>query len=82
MEAPMEPQVRTEGGVRESPFCLELWSKRRHFARGLPREESDVLDASQSCWCRRTMQAIGPDGELVDPDDCRAGRGCFVPPLG
>ena len=82
----MEPDVQpsadrsSEPRPGSSPFCLELWSKRRHFARGLPREESDLLDASQSCWCRKTMQAIGPDGDLVDPDACRAGRACFVAP--
>lgn len=65
------------GGFRTSPFCLHLQSKKRFSLRGEPLVESDVLDASQSCWCRKTMQALGPDGELVDPADCRAGRGCF-----
>ena len=65
-------------GFRTSPFCLHLQSKKRFFLRGEPAQESDLLDASQHCWCRKTMQAIGPDGERVDPLDCRAGRACFA----
>jgi len=59
------------------PYCRELRSKKLTFARTPPRTEEDILDASNHCWCARTMQALGPDGELVRPEECRAGRDCF-----
>ena len=72
------PPTPAPGGFRTSPFCLHLQSKKRFSLRGEPERESDLLDASQHCWCRRTMQAVGPDGERVDPQDCRTGRTCFA----
>jgi hypothetical protein len=59
-------------------YCLHLQSKKTFFLRGPAQAESDILDASQHCWCRKTMQAIGPDGEIVDPEDCGPGRACFA----
>jgi len=60
-----------------APFCAHIQSKKAFFLGRPPRNESELLDASQSCWCRRTMQALGPDGDVVDPVDCRAGRTCY-----
>lgn len=60
-----------------APFCIHIQSKKAYFLGRPPNTEQELLDASQSCWCRRTMQALGPDGEVVDPDDCRLGRGCY-----
>ncbi len=67
--SPSEPRV--------SPFCAQLRSKKSYFLRGAPLSESDLLDGSGHCWCRKTMLALGPDGEAVHPSDCRAGRACF-----
>jgi len=60
-----------------APFCRNIQSKKAFFLGRPPRTESELLDVSQSCWCRRTMQALGPDGEVVDPTDCQAGRTCY-----
>lgn len=59
------------------PFCREIRSKKLYFARHPPRSEDEILDGSRHCWCSRTMQALGPDGEPVRPEECRAGRPCF-----
>ncbi len=77
----MSTEPLRQPAFQVSPYCAELQSKKLFFLGRPPREESDILDASQSCWCRRTMQARGPDGEVVDPVDCRAGRACFRPIL-
>ena len=69
-------------GLPTSQFCIHLQSKKTFFLRGLPLSEDDILDASRHCWCRKTMQAIGPDGELVDPDTCQPGRVCHEPAAG
>jgi hypothetical protein len=38
--------------------------------------EFDV-SADYSTWCRHTAKCVGPDGKLVDPEECRAGRECY-----
>ena len=63
------------------PYCSELRSKKLCFAQTPPRGEADILDASNHCWCGKTMQALGPDGERVRPEACRAGRDCYRPVL-
>jgi len=64
---------------RISPFCRDLSSKKAVFLARPPRDEEELLDASRHCWCGETMQALGPDGDVVAPEDCRAGRACFEP---
>lgn len=60
-----------------SPFCADLSSKKRTLFGRAPRNEEELLDGSRHCWCNRTMLAVGPDGAIVDPEDCRVGRSCF-----
>ena len=63
--------------LMQSPFCRELRSKKYYFVQGVPMEETDILDGSNHCWCSKTMQAIGPDADLVHPSECKAGRACY-----
>jgi hypothetical protein len=63
------------------PYCRELRSKKLAFARTAPRTEDDILDASNHCWCARTRQSLGPDNDLVRPEECRSGRECYRPVL-
>ena len=65
--------------IQISPFCGRLRSKKYYFLKAPPIQPSDILDASGHCWCQRTMGSVGPDGRLVDPETCRAGRRCFEP---
>ena len=65
--------------VRISPFCRKLRTKKLFFLERPPRDESELLEASGHCWCSRTGHAVGEDGELTGPDECREGRGCFAP---
>ena len=60
-------------------ICGELRSKRYFFLDGPPKSGRDLLDGSNDCWCARTMQKIGPDDDLVHPDDCGPQRTCFRP---
>ncbi len=69
---PREPETESI-----APFCAQIASKKLFFLGRPPQTEADILDASQACWCRRTMQALGPDRQVVDPRDCRAGRVCY-----
>ena len=61
----------------QSPYCREIRSKRYFFLREMPTEEHHLKDGSNHCWCRMTMKVFGPDGELVRPSDCMAGRSCY-----
>lgn len=70
-------QAQAETADRDSPFCRDLRSKRYYFLQQMPTEEHHYLDASRHCWCRRTMQAIGPDGERAIPRNCRSDRACY-----
>jgi hypothetical protein len=51
----------------KSPFCSD----------GVATEAAQYLDGSDSCWCFRTQQPIGPDGNKVYPDRCTPGRACY-----
>ncbi len=61
----------------QSPLCRELRSKKVFSLETIPMSESDVLDHSGHCWCRLTMQPVGPDGEFVQPKDCGPDRSCY-----
>lgn len=60
-----------------SPFCRELRSKKYYFLQEMPTEEQHLLDVTNHCWCSRTMQAIGPDGERAHASDCKPDRPCY-----
>lgn len=62
-----------------SPYCSALRSKKLCFAEAPPRTAADIFDGSGRVWCGCTMMSVGPDGGLVEPEDCRAGRACFEP---
>ena len=73
-----DPAVDTSSeGLQLSPLCIHLRSKKALFLGRAPQTDDDVMDASCACWCRKTMQAVGPDGESVTPADCRSERTCF-----
>ena len=63
-----------------SPYCASLSSKKILGSPGLPMTDSDVLDASNWCWCVETAQLLGPDRKAAHPEDCRKGRSCFRSP--
>jgi len=63
--------------IMQSPYCREIRSKRYFFLREMPTEDHHLKDGSNHCWCRLTMKAYGPDGEIARPEDCIAGRTCY-----
>jgi hypothetical protein len=34
-----------------------------------------------SYWCAVTQRVLGPDGQLVDLENCQTGRACFKEPF-
>lgn len=67
----------TVAPVVNSPFCRDIRSKKYYFLQEMPTEIHHLRDASNHCWCQRTVQAFGPDGELARPEDCNASRSCY-----
>ena len=62
-----------------SPYCRDLRSKKFYRLERPPRDEGDILDASNWCWCARTDEALGPDDYAAEPEECQQGRKCFRP---
>ena len=62
-----------------SPFCSNLQSKKAHFLQAPPQTNRDIVDGSNHCWCELTQIALGPDRDLVNPEDCRSQRACYTP---
>jgi hypothetical protein len=55
--------------------CRLLRSKRM-FIDVEPDPTVPSMD-SGSCWCVHTQNCLGPDGQVVSPEDCSSERICF-----
>lgn len=54
--------------------CKNLRSHDMYF-RGA---EGTGFDCSSGVfWCLNTQTSLGPDGAMVDAEECTAGRACF-----
>ncbi len=71
--------MTTFKSIRISPFCAQLCSKKLIFQKRPPQSCDEILDASCHTWCGLTQEALGPDNEATDPEDCNASRACFEP---
>ncbi|MGA3067700.1 MAG: hypothetical protein ABSF29_12725 [Tepidisphaeraceae bacterium] len=69
-ETPAQPIINT-------PFCGELRSKKFFLLDRIASSAEDYLDPSGHCWCYHTQQVVGPDGNIVMPERCVPGRGCY-----
>ncbi len=63
--------------VIKTPFCGDLRSKKFFLSDQIATTAEDYLDASSHCWCYHTQQVVGPDGNIVMPERCVPGRGCY-----
>ena len=39
----------------------------------VPRSDSGI------CWCVHTQNCLGPEGEIVNMENCKPGRACYQP---
>jgi hypothetical protein len=65
--------------VRLKVSCLNIRHKLmycddRHDAPGMVDDSSDT----RVFLCCKTQEVLGPDGAPVHPEDCKAGRACYV----
>ena len=63
------------------PIQACRWLENKAFAMAPPPDgkpaSQDDDDYSTPCWCLKTHDSIGPDGESVELRTCREGRSCF-----
>jgi len=70
-------EILGSSGSVQSPMCREIRSKKVFTLESIPMEPHDVIDLSNHCWCRQTMQVFGPDGDIARPQKCVPGRTCY-----
>jgi hypothetical protein len=63
----------SETSARIEIPCRHLRSKEMYY-HGL---EDDAY-ASGLCWCTKTHEAFGPDGQNVSKKECCDGRSCYL----
>ncbi|HIG30136.1 MAG TPA: hypothetical protein EYQ50_21000 [Verrucomicrobiales bacterium] len=51
--------------------------RRKDMYYEVPGEE-DPDDAGEACWCNKTQESFGPDGEAAEKLQCQSGRSCFM----
>lgn len=72
-----QTEEKNSSDVLQSPLCRELRSKKYFYLESLPLSGKDILGPDNHCWCRRTMQVVGPDGDKVRPEGCAPSRECY-----
>ena len=45
------------------------------------RDPSVPPSNEDNYWCALTLRILGPDGQLVNLENCKAGRTCFKEPF-
>jgi hypothetical protein len=60
--------------LNEGRHCNCLRSKEMFYDTGVPLSERS---GSGIYWCTRTHNCLGPDNDVVGPEDCITSRPCF-----
>ena len=63
--------------VPTTSFCGALRSKKYFMLDVIATRADQYLDNSGHCWCYHTQQVVGPDGALVQIEQCVASRSCY-----
>jgi hypothetical protein len=59
-------------------MCRNLRTKKNQIL-ALQDADSPEEQLFLSCFCVKTLHAVGPDDDMVGPAACRTGRKCFEP---
>jgi hypothetical protein len=66
----------TIGWNLEPSFCRNLRSKDLYLNLGF--HPSGFEESSGTpCWCMKTQQVMGPDGDIVQKTTCMPERSCY-----
>jgi hypothetical protein len=58
-------------------FCTMIMKEGPRYPGMLHNEEGDERILTAQYKCLQTANAVGPDNNVVRPDLCQSGRGCF-----
>lgn len=61
----------------DSPHRCRLIRSKWMFIGAEPDTENRT--ESGICWCVHTQNCLGPDGQVVTPDNCTVARPCYEP---
>jgi hypothetical protein len=64
----------TEMSVAAHSHCRRLRCKEMFIETGQPFDIHNT--GSGIYWCLYTQNCLGPDGQVVGPQECTFGRGC------
>ena len=59
----------------DHPLCRHLLSKGMYINLDLPADQHVAGDGY--LWCQKTMEAMGPDSDMVERARCIPGRTCY-----
>lgn len=59
------------------PVCRSIRNKAMMVSGSRDPDAATLIASSGHCWCNHTQHVVGPDGRIVGPEACIAGRDCF-----
>jgi hypothetical protein len=75
----MDTTKPSVAGRTRTANCEHMLFKKRFSREDTPGPPASPFadDLDHYYWCARTMDVVGPDGEIVSHPTCHAGRSCF-----
>ena len=67
-----------DGKTRVVTICKYLRTKAAYIGDEGCREALAVPSETAIYWCNRTGEPLGPDADLVGPEECAQERPCFA----
>ena len=72
-----EPDSQTSQPAQPQATCRLLRSKWMFI--GVEPDRAAHGSGGSNCWCVHTQKCVGPDGQGVTPETCKADRACYEP---
>ncbi len=61
------------------PICKNMRTKASYVPDMQDPHYMEVYDPYSQYFCLKTLHVIGPDDDIVCPEECTASRNCFEP---
>lgn len=63
----------------DEPICKHLRTKASYIPDLRDEHYMEVHHAYNHYFCLKTLHAVGPDDDIVCPEECTSKRACFRP---
>ena len=73
-----DPDVETPDAADSPEVCRYIRTKTAYGNASGCSVWQQGNSSTAAYWCLETMGSCGPDDQLVEPQQCRAGRSCFA----